>query len=119
MTLEVIPVNGIEEEALGDLRRRILVTPPRTGNRFLRMVYITGNPGGKGKVHTHPGEEALFTIQGQAAITIDGQRHVLQPNSAFVVPPRKEHPLEITGDVPWIAVCSFCDDCPLMAATGA
>ena len=89
---------------MGDLKRRVLVTPPRAGNRFLRLVYVTGQPGGKGKVHTHPGEEAIFTIQGKAAITIDGERFVLEANTAFIVPPGKEHPLEIVGDVPWIAV---------------
>ena len=72
MGAKVIALDSIEEEALGDLTRRVMVTPPRTGNRFLRVVYVTGKPGGKGKVHTHPGEEALFTIQGKAAITVDG-----------------------------------------------
>jgi quercetin dioxygenase-like cupin family protein len=116
---KVIALDSIQEEALGDLTRRVMVSPPRTGNRNLRVVYVTGKPGGRGRVHTHPGEEVLFTIQGQAAITIDGERHILEPNSVFVVPPRLEHPLEIVGDTPWIAVCSFCDDCPLMAATSA
>jgi quercetin dioxygenase-like cupin family protein len=115
MDNRVIPLESIQEEALGDLTRRVVVTPPRTGNRNLRLVYVTGKPGGKGKVHTHPGEEVMFTLQGTAAITVDGQRHVLEPNTAFVVPPRMEHPLEILGETPWVAVCSFCDDCPLMA----
>ncbi len=115
MQVKVIPVGEIQEEKLGDLTRRMVVTPPRTGNKYLRVVYVTGQPGGKGKVHTHPGEEAIFTIQGQAAITIDGQRHILSPNTVLVVPPKLEHPLEVIGDVPWIAVSSFCDDCPFMA----
>ncbi len=115
MDAKVIALDSIQEEALGDLTRRVMVSPPRTGNRYLRVVYVTGNPGGRARVHTHPGEEALFTIQGKAAITVDGERHILEPNSVFVVPPRLEHPLEILGDTPWIAVCSFCDDCPLMA----
>jgi quercetin dioxygenase-like cupin family protein len=119
MDTKVIALESIQEENVGDLRRRVMVTPPRTGNRNLRLVYVTGSPGSKGKLHTHPGEEVLFTVQGQAAITVDGERHVLQPNSVFVVPPRLEHPLEVVGDTPWIAVCSFCDDCPLMANSSA
>ncbi len=117
MEVKVIPVGEIQEEKLGDLTRRLVVTPPRTGNKYLRVVYVTGQPGGKGKVHVHPGEEAIFTIQGQAAITIEGQRFILQPNTVLVVPPQLEHPLEVIGNVPWIAVSSFCDDCPLMAGS--
>ena len=119
MTTGPIPVASIQEEALGDLKRRVVVTPPRTGNRFLRLVYVTGQPGGKGKVHTHPGEEVIFTIQGKAAVTIEGECFALEANTAFIVPPGKEHPLEVVGDVTWIAVSSFCDDCPLMKASQA
>ena len=64
MVSKVIPLESIQEEALGDLTRRVVVTPPRTGNRNLRVVYVTGKPGGKGKVHTHPGEEVMFTTSG-------------------------------------------------------
>ncbi len=117
MDSQVIALNTIQEEAAGSLTRRVLIAPPRTGNRYLRVAYVTGQPGSKAKVHTHPGEEALFTIQGTAAITVNGVRHILEPNTAFVVPPKVEHPLEVLGDIPWIAICSFCDDCPLMAAT--
>jgi quercetin dioxygenase-like cupin family protein len=115
MDNKVIALESIQEETAGTLTRRVLVTPPRTGNRNLRVVYVTGQPGARGRVHTHPGEEALFTIQGSAAITVDGERHILAPNTIFVVPPHLEHPLEVLGDSPWIAVASFCDDCPLMA----
>ncbi len=112
-----VPISVIEEDALGDLRRRMVITPPRTGNKYLRLVYVTGPSGGKGKVHTHPGEEVIFTLQGKAVISIEGERHTLVANTAFVVPPHKEHPLEVVSAEPWVAVSSFCDDCPLMAAS--
>lgn len=103
-------------ETDGNVTRRALASPAIAGSGNLRVLHITRNPGGPGKFHTHPGEEVIFTLRGKATLLL-GQRHVaLEPDTAFVVQPGLQHTVEVLGEEPWVAVCSFCDECPLMAA---
>lgn len=110
-----IALAGVQTELLGHIERQIIFTPSRTSNRFLRLVYLRGEPGATGKVHVHPGEEALFTLQGQITMQIGGEEITVGANEAVVVPPETEHPFRVTSAEPWLAIASFCDECPVLA----
>jgi quercetin dioxygenase-like cupin family protein len=109
----------VQAELLGQIERQIIFTPSRTGNRHLRLVYLRGEPGAVGKVHVHPGEEALFTLQGQITMQIGDEEITIGPNEAVMVPPDTEHPFRVTSEEPWLAIASFCDECPVLATSRA
>lgn len=101
-------------ESLGELRRKVFFSPTLTGTRYLKLAYVEGPPGARGAVHTHLGEEAVFTLQGRCILTINGVEHLLEKDTAFLIPPDVEHPAHVIGDEPWIAVASYCDECPVL-----
>jgi quercetin dioxygenase-like cupin family protein len=101
-------------QQLGQLWRKVFFSPALTGNRYQKLAYVMGPPGAKGAVHTHLGEEVVFTIQGRCVLTIQGKEHLLEPDTAFLIPPDVEHPAQVIGDEPWIAVAAYCDDCPVL-----
>lgn len=114
-----IALAEVQTELLGEIERQIIFTPSRSGNRHLRLVYLRGEPGAAGKVHIHPGEEALFTLQGQITMQIGDEEIIVGPNEAVMVPPGTEHPFRVTSEGPWLAIASFCDECPVLATSRA
>ena len=114
MEVKKISKNQVSEEKLGPITRRILFSPSRTGNSHLRLVWLTGEYGDLSPVHTHPGEEALFVLQGEITMTIDGRDYIVGPNEGIVVPPKTEHPFLVTSKESWIGVASFCDECRVL-----
>ncbi len=109
-----IRLDNVPTEVKGDSTRRFLASPSHTGSCNQRVVHVTRQPGGRGLSHSHPGEEVMFTLAGTATLILAGDRLALGPDTVIVVPPHVEHAVEVPGDAPWVAVCSFCDECPLM-----
>ncbi len=110
----VVGVAGVQPELLGQLRRRILFTPSRDGVSFMRIGHIEGLAGARGAVHKHLGNECVFTLTGQATLTIVGEPHVMDAGCGMSIPPDTEHPLTVTGADGWTAVAAYCDDCPVL-----
>lgn len=50
--------------------------------------------------HTHDGVEALYVLEGQGTIEIDGQQKALGPGEAAVFDPTKLHGLLNSGATP-------------------
>ena len=42
--------------------------------------------------------------KGRRILTINGEEHLLEKDSAFLVPPDVEHPARVVGDETWIAL---------------
>jgi quercetin dioxygenase-like cupin family protein len=109
-----VPLQLSEPEALGELTRQVFFSPATTHNRYQKFAVVKGAPGARGAVHTHLGEEVVYTIAGRCILRIDGADHLLEPGTAFLIPPDTEHPAEVVGDEPWFAVAAYCDECVLM-----
>ena len=41
--------------------------------------------------HSHPQEEVWNVAEGEIAIAVDGEEHLLRPGSALVIPPNAPH----------------------------
>src|ERR671916_59713 len=111
-----VPPPLFQPEALRGLTRQVFFSPATTHNRYQKFAVVKGTPGAKGAVHTHLGEEVVYTISGRCILRIDGVDHLLEPGTAFLIPPDTEHPAEVVGDEPWLAVAAYCDECVLMKA---
>ena len=109
-----VPLQLSEPEALGELTRQVFFSPATTHNRYQKFAVVKGTPGAKGAVHTHLGEEVVYTISGRCILRIEGVDHLLEPGTAFLIPPDTEHPAEVVGDETWFAVAAYCDECVLM-----
>jgi len=112
--LRVRKVEGLKEEHFGGISRRVFFSPATTGNRYLKMAYIDVPPGATGTPHVHLGEELVYTIQGKASLTIDGEDHLLEAGTCFLIPPDVVHPARVVGNENWVAVAAYCDECPVL-----
>lgn len=112
--LRIRKVEGLKEERFGGISRRVFFSPATTGNRYLKMAYLDVPPGATGTPHVHLGEELVYTIQGKASLTIDGEDHLLEEGTCFLIPPDVEHPVRVVGNENWVAVAAYCDECPVL-----
>ena len=112
--LRIRKVEGLKEERFGGISRRVFFSPATTGNRYLKMAYLDVPPGATGTPHVHLGEELVYTIQGKASLTIDGEEHLLEEGTCFLIPPDVEHPVRVVGNENWVAVAAYCDECPVL-----
>jgi quercetin dioxygenase-like cupin family protein len=111
----IVKVSEVKAEAFGTVSRWFLISPKVANATYQRMAYLEGQPGAKGTLHTHPGDEVLFTISGKANVHIDGKDHFLSAGEAISIPPGSQHYPEVVGNQTWIAVAAYCDDCPIIA----
>ena len=107
-------VEGLRDEFFGEVFRRVIFSPSTTGNAFQKLAYLDVPPGSVGTAHVHLGEEVVFTLKGRAVLTIDGEEHLLEGGTAFLIPPDVPHPARVVGDEHWVAVAAYCDECPVL-----
>lgn len=107
-------LHGLDNEFFGGVFRQVIFSPSTTGNDFQKLAYIDVPPGSVGTAHVHLGDEVVFTLKGQAVLTIDGVEHLLEAGTAFLIPPDVPHPARVIGDENWIAVAAFCDECHVL-----
>lgn len=112
--LEIKKIGGLKEEHFGQVFRQVFFSPQSSGNRFLKMAYIDVPPGATGTSHVHLGEEIVYTIKGNAILTVDGRDYLLEAGTCFLIPPDTEHPARVLGDENWVAVAAYCDECPVL-----
>jgi quercetin dioxygenase-like cupin family protein len=107
-------MEGLKQEQFGGIFRQVFFSPETTGNRYLKMAYIDVPPGAEGTSHVHLGEELVYTIKGKASLTIDGEEHLLEEGTCFLIPPDVAHPARVVGNENWVAVAAYCDECPVL-----
>ena len=112
----VVKVGEMKPEAFGTVNRWFLISPKVGNSKYQRLAYLEGQPGSKGSLHSHPGDEVLYCIHGRVNIKIEGEDHFLAPGEAISIPPGTQHYPEVVGSEIWLAVAAYCDDCPLIAA---
>ncbi len=64
-------------------------------------AYIVNAPPGKGPpLHTHPYVETIFTIEGQARVTIGGETRDAKAGDIAVIPANTPHKFVNSGEGP-------------------
>jgi quercetin dioxygenase-like cupin family protein len=111
----IVKVTDMKPEAFGSMKRWFMITPKVGNSHYQRLAYLEGQPGAKGTLHGHPGDEVLYCVHGRANIIIDGEDHFVSPGDAISIPPGSQHYPEVVGNEVWLAIAAYCDDCPLMA----
>jgi len=112
--LPIRSAQDVQGEVLGQFTRKVLFAPSLGNSQYIRMAVVTAPPGARVAVHTHPGNEALFFLQGEVTYVIRGQKHVARAGEALMIPPATEHSGVVTSDVPLSAIGFFCDECALL-----
>ena len=70
--------------------------PPEKYATFIYMVTVA--PGGVVGLHTHPGIEMGYTLDGEAVLSVDGQPDlIMKPGVPYSVPPGVPHMAKNTG----------------------
>jgi quercetin dioxygenase-like cupin family protein len=70
--------------------------PPEKYATFIYMVTVA--PGGVVALHTHPGIEMGYTLEGEAVLSVDGQPDlIMKPGVPYSVPPGVPHSAKNTG----------------------
>lgn len=110
----IVKTSEVKPEAFGTVSRWFLISPKVGNSTYQRMAYLEGQPGTKGTLHSHPGDEVLYCIRGQANVHIEGEDHFIGPGEAISIPPGTQHYPEVVGNQTWIAVAAYCDDCPII-----
>jgi len=107
-------LENLQNEFFGEVFRQVIFSPSTTGNTFQKLAYIDVPPGSVGTAHVHLGEEVVFTLKGRAVLTIEGEDHVLESGTAFLIPPDVPPPARVVGEENWVAVAAYCDECPVL-----
>lgn len=76
---------------------KILVDEETAGAKNLAFGVATYNPREKADPHAHDTEECLYTLEGNATITIGDKRYKLKRGTAVYIPPHEQHNLENDG----------------------
>ncbi len=79
----------------------------------LTFGYYNVEAGASLHEHSHPNEEVWHVIEGELAVTIDGETHVAGPGSVAIVPPNTIHSVKALSDGRTIVV-----DYPLRESVG-
>jgi quercetin dioxygenase-like cupin family protein len=107
-------LGDVEEEQIGDIKRRILFSPTTTGNRYIKLAMAVAEPRAQAPLHTHPGDEAAFTLSGEAKLLVDDVAYEVSEGVAVLVPPGVSHSAVCVGKEKWIVISAYCDECPLL-----
>lgn len=88
-------MNFLEQQVKG--LARCLVDEDLPPER-LRVHISQVGPGGRAHPpHTHDGVEALYMLEGEGTLEIDGESYLVRANEATVFDPTKLHSLVNTG----------------------
>jgi transcriptional regulator with XRE-family HTH domain len=77
-----------------------LLSPPDFVNKKMEIVITRMAPGARGGDHpvTHPGEECIVILQGQAEITVGEQRYTLEEGDSIYYYSSIPHHIRNTGE---------------------
>ena len=68
-------------------------------------------PGHASGMHTHPGIETGYVLDGEVLMIVEGQPdRTLKPGDSFVIPPGARHDVQSVGNVPAKAISVFVVD---------
>lgn len=74
----------------------------------LSMSVFRFAPGQSGPPHRHETEvEVYFCLEGKGKVIVDGVEHVLTPNTALYIAPKKDHETKNVGKTDFVFLAVF------------
>lgn len=99
-------------EYRGDFEKRVFFAPG-AGSDFVRFTMYRAKPGLKSDLHTNPGDDACYIIQGEMIVEVDGEKLHVKEGDAFILRGGVPHQAELIGDKDLILISAHCEFCPL------
>lgn len=115
---EVVDVSSIESEDLYDFKQKLVFSPARRGEGFIKFAVTTGYKGARSVPHSHPRDEIAMTLKGEAVLRAGGKSYPMKEGFAVRLPPGLVHEVEVLSDE-WVVVAAYCDECMLCRAPGS
>jgi mannose-6-phosphate isomerase-like protein (cupin superfamily) len=66
----------------------------------ITLLFLDAEPGHGPALHRHPYTEVLMVQEGEAELTLDGERHQARPGDTVIVPPCQAHSFVNSGNEP-------------------
>lgn len=98
-----------------DAFSKMLISPGNSETKDLDFRISIYRPSGYSEVHQHAlAENVYYLIQGTGVVELDGEKHLVQPNSVVHIPPGVKHGIWNTGleDLVMIVVATPASDMP-------
>lgn len=115
---EVVDVSAIEPENLYDFKQKVIFSPAKRGEGFIKFAVTTGYRGARSVAHSHPRDEIAMTLKGEAVLRAGGESFAMKEGIAVRLPPGLVHQVEVLSDE-WVVVAAYCDECMLCRAPDA
>ena len=111
LSIGLLAASAIAEDAPSGIKR----TPLQSTDFPDGYKTVTGlaeiAPGHASGLHTHPGIETGYILEGEALMIVEGQPdQTLKPGDSYVIPAGAKHDVKSVGSVPTKAVSVFVID---------
>lgn len=115
---EVVDVSAVVPEDLYDFKQKLIFSPARRGEGFIKFAVTTGYKGARSVPHSHPRDEIAMTLKGEAVLRAGGESYPMKEGIAVRLPPGLVHQVEVLSEE-WVVVAAYCDECMLCRAPDA
>ena len=89
------------EERTSEMKRTELFEAPLTAERGVVLVTVELLPGDAAPLHTHPGDEVLYVVEGTVVAEVEGQQpRPLRAGESFQFPRETPHFARNVSDRP-------------------
>lgn len=96
----------------GEIEKRVFFAPG-AGSDFVRFTMYRAKPGLKSDLHTNPGDDACYVIQGEMVVHVEGDSLRVRAGDAFILRRGVPHWAEVVGEEDLILISAHCEFCPL------
>lgn len=105
-------VADTKAETRGQIEKRIFFSPGN-GSDYVRFSMYRAKPGLESDLHTNPGDDCTYIIQGEIILEADGETFHLKEGDAFILRQGVPHKAKVVGTQDLILIASHCEFCPL------
>jgi quercetin dioxygenase-like cupin family protein len=105
-------VEDTKPETRGEIEKRIFFSPGE-GSDHVRFTMYRAKPGLESDLHTNPGDDASYIIQGELILEAEGRTYNLKAGDAFILRQGVAHKAKVVGKEDLILLASHCEFCPL------
>jgi quercetin dioxygenase-like cupin family protein len=105
-------VADTKSETRGQIEKRIFFSPGK-GADNVRFSMYRAKPGLESDLHTNPGDDCSYIIQGEMILEAEGRSYHLKPGDALILRQGVAHKAKIIGTDDLILIASHCEFCSL------
>lgn len=105
-------VADTKSETRGQIEKRIFFSPGK-GADNVRFSMYRAKPGLESDLHTNPGDDCSYIIQGEMILEAEGETHHLKPGDALILRQGVAHKAKVIGTDDLILIASHCEFCSL------